>query len=126
MGASDSEDEADTGEEMQRIEATADAINNGRSLPSTAPQQAATEVCVEECFLWMSYTATQIVVVHIYTGHCPLHPRAQGLLCSTAMTWCFELLNEVSNLHAPNGLQLFLAGNQSSLDAAFAIPQNTT
>ena len=47
VGASDSEDEAASGEELQRIEATADAINNGRFLPSTVPQQAA--IAVEVC-----------------------------------------------------------------------------
>ena len=47
VGASDSEDEADTNEEMRRIEAVADAVNNGRSLPAALPQQAHVQVMLQ-------------------------------------------------------------------------------
>ena len=51
VGASDSEDEADTNEEMRRIEAVADAVNNGRSLPAALPQQTQAQVSVSQKWL---------------------------------------------------------------------------
>ena len=113
VGASDSEDEADTNEEMRRIEAVADAVNNGRSLPAALPQSAQLQVASQSfCPLHLSFASVcPHHDLHLATGAkcaCPKFCAAR-LALSLFHCWLMSRCSAHSSFHVkPDNVNLAL------------------